>query len=201
MHRKQMRFLSALCLILAFALGGCQKESKEEKLQLSEVKTTEETNEEVTEKETEDKEAADIYVHVCGQVQSPGVYQLKGGSRIFEALEAAGGLLETADADGLNQAEEAADGQQVYVPAQGEQVVLQGAVTEGEQQIQDGKVNINTATKEELMTLNGIGEARAVAVIRYREEHGSFQAVEELKQIEGIKDGIFNRIKDQVKVS
>ncbi len=65
----------------------------------------------------------------------------------------------------------------------------------------DGKVNINTASREELMTLTGIGEAKAEAIIRYREDKGSFKSAEELKEVEGIKDGVYNKVKDQIKVS
>ena len=109
-------------------------------------------------------------------------------------------MCEGADGSYLNQAEALSDGQQLYVPAAGEDIrVPSGAKAEAEAK-DDRRVDINTAAKEELMTLNGIGEARADSIIKYREEHGGFQSIEELKEVEGIKDGIFNKVKDQIKV-
>lgn len=202
MHGKVKKVISIVSVFFILGLVGCHRDSDSEKLKLKEVQQEEKLDKPAQEKadnEDSKEKAEDIYVHVCGQVQNPGVYRLKSGSRIFAALEAAGGVLEAADAESLNQAEVAADGQRVYVPAQGEAV--KEAVTNTGDNIQpdDGKVNLNTASKEELMTLNGIGEARAGSILKYREEQGGFQTVEQLKEIEGIKDGIFNKIKDQVK--
>ena len=110
----------------------------------------------------------------------------------------------------LNQAAAVEDGQQIYVlskeeaakdaeSAGGEVGVLDASIP-GMPQAEDGKVNLNTATAEELMTLSGIGEAKAEAILRYREEHGGFQKVEELMEVEGIKEGVFHKIKEQVKI-
>ena len=101
------------------------------------------------------------------------------------------------------------DGQQIYVPSreEAEQGITGGKSqadspgakpAAGDTEAKDGKVSINTASKEQLMTLNGIGEAKAAAIIRYREEHGGFQKIEELKEVEGIKEGVFNKVKDQI---
>ena len=101
----------------------------------------------------------------------------------------------------MNQAERLSDGQQVYLPGRAETAGPTAGSAAGEAGMQeDGKVNLNSAGKEELMTLSGIGEVKAESIIRYREEHGRFQSVEELKQIEGIKEGLFNRIKDKVRI-
>lgn len=138
-----------------------------------------------------------IYVHVCGEVRTPGVYELPAGSRVYEAVEAAGGMTEAAAAVCLNQAEKVNDGQQIYVPSAegpGEGEESAGGAAD------DGKVSLNTASKEELMTLPGIGEVKAEAILRYREEKGGFTSVEQLKDIEGIKDGVFNKVKDQLKI-
>ena len=113
-------------------------------------------------------------------------------------VEAAGGMTDGA-AWQINQAQELADGQQVYVPSK-EEASEAGTGPGLAGQASDGKVNINTATKEELMTLSGIGEARAEAILKYREEKGGFQSTEELKEIDGIKDGIFGKIEDQIKI-
>ena len=152
-------------------------------------------------KEQEEPGESVVIVHVCGQVASPGVYELPAGSRIYEAVEAAGGLGPQAVAEGLNQAAEAEDGQQIYVPSAEEMeegtVPLESA---GPAETGQTKVNINTAGAEELMTLSGIGEAKASAIIRYREENGKFGSIEELMEISGIKEGVFEKIKDQIKV-
>lgn len=165
-----------------------------------------------------------IYVDVCGQVKNPGVYKLTSDSRVYEAVEKAGGMTKKAAASSVNQAERLSDGQQIYVPSKDEQMQGQGdqqaakdagaaktgssgaagtggsAGAGGSGTANGGKVNLNTASKEELMALSGIGEVKADAMIRYREEHGGFQSVEDVKKIEGIKDGVFNKIKDQITV-
>ena len=148
---------------------------------------------EISEEDTEEEQSgADwIYVHVCGEIQNPGVYELGVGSRVYEAIEAAGGLTEDAATEGINQAKLLEDGQQLLIPS----------IHQMEVPVDDGKININQASKEELMTLSGIGEAKADAIIRYREAHGGFQSPEELMEIEGIKEGVFQKVKDQIKVS
>ena len=129
----------------------------------------------------------------------PGVYELQENSRLYEAITAAGGLTEAAADTYLNQAEILTDGQQIYVPS-GEEVQAPADLLQ-RPEAGDGKGNINTASREELMTLTGIGEAKAEAIIRYREDKGSFKSAEELKEVEGIKDGVYNKVKDQIKVS
>lgn len=146
-----------------------------------------------------------IFVHVCGAVQNPGVYKLLPGARLYEALAEAGGVREDGAAEALNQARELIDGERIYVPTSEE--VKQGFV--GEEAVETGssasvesggKVNINTASKDELVTLPGIGETKAESIISYRETNGAFQSVEDLMQVEGIKEGTFNKIKDRITV-
>ena len=148
-----------------------------------------------------------LYVHVCGAVNAPGVYELKTDARIYEALEAAGGMTEDAAADWINQAEALSDGERIYVPTQEEAEESAQSVS-GRWADPNGnaggsvsdKININTAAKEELMTLSGIGASKAESILKYRQEHGNFQNIEYLKKIEGIKDGVFNKIKDDITV-
>ena len=111
-------------------------------------------------------------------------------------------MTEEADQNYLNQAESLKDGQQVYVPSKGE-AETDADSWKGERVMREkdnGKVNLNTAGKEELMTLTGIGEAKAESIIRYREENGGFQTPEDLMKIEGIKTGVFDKIKEQITV-
>ena len=168
------------------------------------------------------------YVYVCGAVARPGVYPLGDGMRVFEALELAGGFTEEADREWLNQAQVLTDGERLYVYSRAETkrlreqaeetagVLPQGSMarsgplwaetmlgqprTEAASDAAPGKINLNRATKEELMTLPGIGEAKAEAVIAYREEHGAFSAIEEIQKIRGIKGGVFAKIKEQITV-
>lgn len=135
-----------------------------------------------------------VYVYVCGCVQTPGVYVLEEGSRAGEALEAAGGYTEEADREYVNLAAKVADGQKLYFPAQGE--VLPAAEAEES----DGRVNINTASVEELCSLPGIGESRALDIIHYRENAGGFQTCEDIMKVSGIKTSVYNKIKDRIKV-
>lgn len=153
-----------------------------------------------------------ICVYVCGAVARPGVYRLPEGSRVYEALQAAGGLSEEADAKSLNQAQLLEDGQQITVLTAEE--VKNGVKTgtgtaggtsgsgvgggAGSSGTEAAKVNLNTATKEELMTLPGVGEARAEAIIAYRDENGGFKSAEDIMKIEGIKEKSYAKLQDKI---
>ena len=139
-----------------------------------------------------------LYVYVCGHVIKPGVYALNEGDRICNALECAGGVSEDGAPETLAQAQPVYDGQTIYVPGIDEAADYKD--TADNDMADDGLVNINSADKNELMTLPGIGESKALDIIRYREEHGSFSCLEDLMQITGIKEGVFNKIKDRIKV-
>ena len=202
MHRNRIKMICfTIGLMMAVLLAGCSGKQDARTVELSEAKegsVAEEKEEETEESAIEENE--EIYVHVCGKVNQPGVYCLPAGSRLYEAIEAAGGLKEGAAAESLNQAQEAKDGQQIYVPSI-EESLKEGVSGEGEPaEASDGKINLNTAAKEQLMTLTGIGEAKAAAIIRDREENGGFQSIEELMEVDGIKEGVFNKIKDQIKI-
>lgn len=142
-----------------------------------------------------------IRVHVVGAVAAPGVYTLGEDARILDAVQAAGGLTEEADAEGVNLADRVGDGQQVRVPRRGATPqpsltpMLQGALASG-----GGVINLNTATAAELEQLPGIGPALAQRIIAHREEKGPFGAVEDVMQVAGIGEAIYARIRDQVTV-
>lgn len=140
---------------------------------------------------------ASIYVYVCGAVAEPDVYELQAGARVFEAIAAAGGSCEEADLDCLNLADSLVDGEKIYVPAEGESVEITESTDD---KTSDGRVNINTATMEQLQTLPGIGKAKAGAIIEYREANGAFSSVEDLRQVPGIKDGIFGQVQALIRV-
>lgn len=157
-----------------------------------------------------------IYVDVCGAVASPGVYELEADSRVFQALEAAGGCLPEAAGEYVNRAGRLEDGQQIYIPTREEaenELSLKGPL---DQMLSDGnagkgsldtsspessgKVNLNTADEAALTTLTGIGVSKAQAILAYREEHGGFSAIEEILNVPGIKEGTFVKIKDNIAV-
>ena len=161
-----------------------------------------------------------VYIHVCGLVCTPGVYGLPAGSRVYEAIEAAGGFSEAAVPDYLNLAQVLEDGMKIQVPdreqaeewkARGlaQSGISAGAVSAGVQTPggtgtgeggAKAMVNLNTASKEELMTLRGIGESRAEDIIHYREAFGGFRSIEDIMNVSGIKDAAFEKIKDSITV-
>lgn len=153
--------------------------------------------------ENEDQ-AAEVVVYVCGEVNDPGVYHLPNKSRVCDAIESAGGMTDDAGRDFWNLASEVYDSQMIYVPTKEE--VESGNVPKpdtentGVSSGDSSKININTASKEELMTLAGIGESKADNIIKYRQENGSFSSVEDLTNVSGIGESIFNKIKDSITV-
>ncbi len=167
-----------------------------------------------------------IAVYVCGAVRKPDVYYLPEGSRIYDALKAAGGFSIEADTQWLNQAQTVTDGEMLFVYTLDETARMQeegikrgsaasGGVSSGDPSGSGGSdaassigtasgdsriVNLNQGTKEELMTLPGIGESKADAIIRYRTENGPFASVEDIMNISGIKNSTFEKIKDRIAV-
>jgi competence protein ComEA len=144
--------------------------------------------------QSEERPVENLVVYVCGSVNAPGVYELPEGSRIVAAIEAAGGFSFDAATEAINLAEPLQDGMQVNVPSvedEAEAKLLQ-------ERAENGLVNINKATEEELCTLPGIGESKAVSIIKYREENGPFQNTEEMKNVSGIGENLFLQIVDRI---
>lgn len=161
-----------------------------------------------TQEEQTEKEVQKIIIHVAGQVANPGVVQLEEGARITDAISAAGGILEKADLQDINLARILEDGMKIYIPSieerneNFEKVDQNSEMTDksGQTTKRNGKVNINTASKKELTTLEGIGETTADRIIEYRKEIGKFKTIEDLKNVKGIGDAKFNKIKEKVEV-
>ncbi len=137
----------------------------------------------------------DIYVYVCGDVLEPGVIKCAAGTRMYEAVQMAGGVAECAATAKLNMAEVLSDGDRVYIPCESEQIPQ----ADGEQAA-SGLVNINKATESELMTLPGIGSSRAADIINYRNTNGRFDKIEDIMKVSGIKESAFNKIKNYISV-
>lgn len=167
------------------------------------------------------EETKTLVVHICGAVSAPGVYELPAGSRIIDAVEAGGGFLPEADEACCNLAEEIVDGCQIYIMtksescADGQTEKKAGIQTSPDSDMQttdrnvrsnstpaleNGLVNLNTADVAALMTLPGIGESRAKAIISYREQHGAFAQIEDIMKISGIKQAAFSKIKYKITV-
>lgn len=142
----------------------------------------------------ETSEGGSVCVYVCGAVVHPGVYYLSPEARVYEAVEAAGGFAQDADADAVNLAECIFDTEQIYIPTEGGEDHLSLSSRS------DGLVNINTATAEELMTLPGIGQSKAADIIAYRKGFGGFSSIEEITNVSGIGEATFERLKDLIKV-
>lgn len=151
---------------------------------------------------TEKTEKASVYIHVCGQVKKPGVYVFHGEPRVIEAIEKAGGFTKKADESSLNQAAVVTDGTQLMIPAKSAASKgIDKTLSDTDRTLSDtDRVNINKASKEELMTLSGIGESKASQILSYREENGFFQRTEDIMNISGIKEGVFGKIKDKITV-
>ncbi len=216
--RKRGYLMICVCMMLLYFIGcGRGKDSitfetaSDETVKAEDTLTKEDIGE-TDAKEADTKEADEktksaeqtaentIYVYVCGEVISPGVYEFTSGMRVADAIVAAGGMTEEAAETYWNQAAVLEDGQKIYVPTKEEAAGEMESQSSGQVIEQENKINLNTAGKEQLMTLSGVGSAKADAIIAYRKEQGGFRSIEDIMKIEGIKEGVFKKIKDKITV-
>lgn len=218
--KNKMRIAVQILLLIFCMLLGCErKEEKqaavlfpiEEEAPAYEAAAGAEAEDEAKESSGEDAvlmetPAKTCTVHICGAIRHPGVYVLEEGSRIYQAVEEAGGFCEDSDENYLNQAELLKDGMKLYIPTKEEAAA---ASQDGNWQSfglnaasgeENALVNINTAGEELLCTLPGVGSSRAKSIMSYREKNGEFQKIEDIMNVEGIKDGLFQKIKDSITV-
>ena len=147
-----------------------------------------------------------VYVHICGAVNDPGVYEMKPGDRIFNAVDAASGFTDEAATDYVNLAQEITDGMKITIPTEAEAEAMEeasagsGTGPVGYSGSSDGRININTADVTALTSITGIGPTRAEAIIAYREQNGAFGSIEDIKNVSGIGDSTFNKMKDEITV-
>lgn len=187
-----------VCLIIGMGLFWMSRQGEEvEEAATSLAETT------ILPQEVEDKTTVStvIYVDVKGEVHHPGVYQMKAENRVKDLIEAAGGFTPLADDQKLNLAQLLEDQMVIVVPKKGEEVnsELDQAPTSQKKEVgKEGKVNINTATVEELKTLKGIGEKKAEAIIEYRKKNGSFKNKEELMKVRGIGKKLYESFQERV---
>ena len=187
-----------VCLIIGMGLFWMNRQGEEvEEAATSLAETT------ILPQEVEDKTTVStvIYVDVKGEVHHPGVYQMKAENRVKDLIEAAGGFTPLADDQKLNLAQLLEDQMVIVVPKKGEEVnseVAQAPTSQKKEVGKEGKVNINTATVEELKTLKGIGEKKAEAIIEYRKKNGSFKNKEELMKVRGIGKKLYESFQERV---
>lgn len=149
-----------------------------------------------------------ICVFVCGAVNCEGVYELRENSRVIDAVAAAGGYSEDADTSYVNQAEYVFDTQRIQIPTVEEATELReaaasgivGTAGSGAGSSEEGRIDLNTADKQELMTIPGIGESKADSILAYRQTHGRFGSTEEIMNVSGIGSGVYEKLKDRITV-
>lgn len=186
--------LSVLSLGTSILLSGCREKS-------TYIYQTEEASEEADDTETGimiTEEQTMCAVYVCGAVKASGVYYLDSSCLKQDAVNAAGGMTDAAAADYINLAEHINDGERIYIPYEDEIDGDKADISVAE--TADGRININTASRDELMTLSGIGGGKADAIIAYREENGNFLQIEDIMKVQGIKEATFNNIRDYIVV-
>lgn len=185
--------------VVAFCGGNLYQEWRAEGEGLTLVQEDATAGETAADSAAPENASGEVVVHVAGAVSSPGVYTLPADSRVDDAVRAAGA---TADADlsQLNLAQKLADGQKITVPVAGATPADGSSAATTADSDNGGLININTATQEELESLPSIGEVRAQAIITYREEHGGFRTIDELKEVSGIGDKIFADISPHITV-
>ena len=193
------KYLQYICTIVAVVVFGILYSCERQENTVEVVALDDVESEEITTTSIVDETVDTICVHVTGYVRNPGVYHVPAESRVYEVIALAGGFLDEADKDYLNQASILTDGQKLRIYSKNETATASQIIS-SESAEDDGTklVNINTASKEELMTLPGIGESRAESIIAYREENGGFKSIEDIMKVSGIKDAAFSKIKKYI---
>lgn len=188
-----------ICIVIAAAVFFGQKgENDDISVQLedesftSSAESVEEEEESVSEERQTEKQ--EIYVDISGQVEKPGVYIVSDGTRLYEVIEKAGGLKKNAEMDQINRAEIVTDGQKIVIPEKGETIAASGGAAAS------GLININTADSMALQEIPGVGPATAEKIIAYRTENGRFASKEDIKNVSGIGEKTYEKMKDKITV-
>lgn len=206
-NKNKDKIIIGLIIALAIAIGNNFIKEKQGD-SLNENFTLLDKNEDdlLLEDETDDdaKQNEAMKVHITGQINREGVYEIKDGDRLEDLINKAGGLSPDADSKSLNLAMKLEDQMKIYIPSKDEILDQEDASTDqiisnADLSSQEGKININEASKEELMTLPNIGEKRAQAIIDYRESK-KFETIEEIKNVTGIGDKFYQAMQDLITV-
>lgn len=222
-HREQIIKAAAVLIILTvafFVFTGKGDSGEEPQVQASDETVQEdgaqnETADDAAKDQTAASESQRIVVDVSGAVRQPSVIELESGSRVQDAIDAAGGLKKNADISNINRAAEVKDGEKIDIPVKGGSRTAAGQGTSGYSSSPGstyasdqtastgsggGQININTADSSQLQTLTGIGPALAERIIQYREQNGGFAAIEDIKNVSGIGDKTFEKFRDSITV-
>lgn len=218
-NKKQKIIIGIVIVIVAIV--AIYYSYKQENIFLEETENLEIENQakEGAEESEETTEKEKIIVHISGAVQNEGIVELESGSRVADAIEKAGGLKENAYMDEINLAYQLEDGEKIHIPTIEEQKEKENQESKVENESATGsdgttsrssnssinngsqtKININTATEEELDTLPGIGPSTAAKILDYRKEKGKFKTIEEIKEVSGIGENKYEKIKDRITV-
>lgn len=206
LNKKQMILVIAIGMIFVVVIGtyvymAYQQNQTQEETIFYEEEEQEESNQ-------REEKVEKVVVHIAGEVNHPGVVEVKVGSRIVDVVEEAGGFTQEANWDSINLAYIVEDGQKITIPSQEEvehgmyvskehgENVLEGGKSESEEKFE--MVNINEATQTQLEELPGIGPSTALKIVEYRKEQGKFKTVEEIKNVSGIGEAKYEKIKDVI---
>ena len=204
-HReKTLKYLVAFLFILIALFILLGKNGDEELLIEGRENTS--TVEQLAAEESleENPEPKEIFVHLSGAVNKPGVLKLSEGTRVYEAVEMAGGLGVDADSSGINLARTLQDEERIHIPREGEvqtnpvQYANPATQSMGGETRQSGLININTADSASLQTLTGIGPSTAEKIMDYRQSSGPFRSIEQIKEVSGIGEKTYEKFKDKI---
>ncbi|MEW9667326.1 helix-hairpin-helix domain-containing protein [Ammoniphilus sp. 3BR4] len=200
-REKKLALLSAIAILLLFSLlyYVWRSDQGEEPVPFPSYSIEGATSPEKEEDEPMPDLPKMIWIDVKGAVARPGVYELAEDARVYEVIEQSGGLLPEADSRGVNLAKSLLDGEVVYVPIKGE-LPAEGQVLGSDPSQPKPRVNINTASAEELTGLPGIGEVKAAAIIDYRTKQGMFKKESDLKNVTGIGDKLYEKVEEHIRV-
>ena len=171
-----------------------QEYQKVESAELDQLKQ-DEPKENNSKESKESKADKKIYVHIAGEVKEPGVYKANSDDRLYKLVEKAGGITKQADLNQINLVDSLEDGARVLIPSVNER---NEELEASDDNLDDGKINLNQASKEELITINGIGEVTAERIIKYRQENNGFKSKDELRQVSGIGEQTYQRIEEEL---
>ncbi|MCM3012844.1 competence protein ComEA [Bacillus subtilis] len=198
-HKKAIILAASAAVFTAIMIVLATGKNKEP---VKQAVPTEAENTVIKQEANNDESNETIVIDIKGAVQHPGVYEMRTGDRVSQAIEKAGGTSEQADEAQVNLAEILQDGTVVYIPKKGEETAVQqgGGVSVQSDGGKGALVNINTATLEELQGISGVGPSKAEAIIAYREENGRFQTIEDITKVSGIGEKSFEKIKSSITV-
>lgn len=214
--KKIFLILLGISILLSGAIFILYKNNQSKNEEVIDIFKDKEEVKEEEEEQKEDSEDKKIVVDIKGMVASPGVYEVSSTARVNDVITMAGGLIDGADTSLINLAKIVADEMTIIIYSKEEVteklkeeicvcecplITNDACINDSSSSVKEGAlININTATKEELMTISGIGEAKADDIIKYRESNGNFKSIDEIKNVSGIGDALFEKIKDYITV-